>query len=135
MKQLYASSYPFWVTSRALLIIVGLADLWRICIHYHNFINTDLLLVLFVIVSSIIFYGEIKKSKPNMILKYIAGLAALGLGLFIVYYKLSEPEDEWLRAMNYNKFDYKKVLVYIFAAWLILFGLFDFFKFDIDSEN
>lgn len=135
MKQLYASSYPFWVTSRILLIIAGLVDLWRICMHYKNFIGTDLLSILLLLVMSVIFFGEITKAKPKMFLKYIAGITTLGLGLFIVYYKFSEPEDEWTRAMNYNKFDYKKVLTYLFAVWLILLGLFDFFKFDPDSDN
>lgn len=135
MKQFYASSYLFWVTSRILLIIAGFAELWRLCTQYKNFIVTDLLTLLLLIVLSILFFGEITKSKPKMFLKYIAGLATLGLGLFIVYYKFSEPQDEWTRAMNYNKFDYKKVLAYVFGTWLILLGLFDFFKLDPNSDN
>ncbi|MNQ10932.1 hypothetical protein D3C85_237850 [compost metagenome] len=135
MKQLYARSYPFWVTSRILLIVVGLVDIWRICTEYKSFIGTDLLSLVFLIVMSIIFFGEITKSKPKMFLKYVAGLTTLGLGLFIVYYKFSEPESTWINPETYNKFDYKKVLTYLFAIWLILLGLFDFFKFESDSDN
>lgn len=135
MKQLYASSYLFWVTSRIFLIIFGLIELWRIFTHYQNFIVTDLLAIIFLILLSIIFFGEITKSEPNMILKYIVGLATLCFGLFIVYYKLSEPVDDWERAANFNKFDYQKVLTYIFGTWLVFLGLFDFFKFSPNSDN
>ena len=81
----------------------------------------------------IVFYREVTKSKQIMILKYFVGIISIIIGLYIANIKFSEPKATW--GLAKDQYDYWQIVVYGFSIWLILLGLFDFFKFDNNSDN
>lgn len=132
MKQFYSKTYFFWVITRVAVIVLGAID---VCSLMSRF-GISLLYLLqsgYLIANFAIVYKELMRKPPEMGLKYIVGALSIFIGLALSYWQFNEPKANWGPAKY--EFDYLRLLVYIISGWLIVFGLFDFFKIERTPEE
>ena len=119
MRSFFNTTYYFWVVWRAILIVLGMISLVSI-ISMGRLNNMELLVnfsfFIYLILLSIIFVREVRKTEQNRTIKLIAGVYSLiaGIGLATSLFIVGNSKNP---AMGF--------VGLVFSVWLIMIGIFD----------
>ncbi|MFC7772544.1 hypothetical protein [Flavobacterium sp. GCM10027622] len=132
MKEIYSKTYYFWIITRILIIVFCSIDVCSL-ISKFGFSLLYCVEIVYVLTNAVLLYRALLQLSPIIILNYVVGTLSIGLGLFLFYWKFTEPKPTW--GIAKYQFDYVRLFCYIASGWLIAFGVFDFLVINKETEE